>query len=282
MALSHTATNKLEQLFGGLPRPARLFVLTGAGCSTPSGIPDYRDTEGKWKRSPPMHLPEFLSNEHARQRYWARSMAGWRSFHAARPNAVHRSLAQLEASGNCKTLVTQNVDGLHQRAGSQEVIDLHGRLDQVLCLDCGHKVPREHVQDALIEQNPDWHYVVSQIAPDGDVDLDQVDYASFEAPGCSLCRGRLKPDVVFFGENVPKLRVERALQALDAADALLVVGSSLMVYSGFRYARAAATATKPILIINQGQTRADDLADLKLNVDAGHGLDSLHDALAKT
>ena len=280
MALPHTATTQLGQLFSGLPKPARLFVLTGAGCSTPSGIPDYRDTEGKWKRSPPMHLPEFLSSEHARQRYWARSMAGWRSFHAAKPNGVHRSIARLEASGHCKTLVTQNVDGLHQRAGSQEVIDLHGRLDQVLCLDCGHRESREHVQTALIEHNPDWHYVVSQIAPDGDVDLEQVDYARFEVPGCSRCRGRLKPDVVFFGENVPKLRVERALNALDAADALLVVGSSLMVYSGFRYARAAAAAEKPVIIINRGQTRADELASLKLDMDAGDALDSLHSVLA--
>jgi NAD-dependent SIR2 family protein deacetylase len=281
MALAHTATTQLKHLFSGLPRPVRLFVLTGAGCSTPSGIPDYRDTDGNWKRSPPMHLPEFLSSEHARQRYWARSMAGWRSFHAAQPNGVHVSIARLEASGHCKTLVTQNVDGLHQRAGSQEVIDLHGRLDQVLCLDCGHRMAREQVQEALVEYNPDWHYAVSQIAPDGDVDLEQVDYAHFKVPGCTRCRGRLKPDVVFFGENVPKLRVERALKALEAAHALLVVGSSLMVYSGFRYARAAAAAAQPVIIINRGQTRADDLANLKLNMDASDALDALHEALTQ-
>lgn len=274
------AASRLAELFSRLPRPARLFVLTGAGCSTPSGIPDYRDASGQWKRSPPMHLPEFLGSEHARQRYWARSMAGWRSFHAARPNPVHHALVQLEVSGYCNTLVTQNVDGLHQRAGNQRVIDLHGRLDDVVCLDCDHRITREYMQQALIENNPQWHYVVRQIAPDGDVDLEQVDYARFHVPACSRCGGRLKPDVVFFGENVPKARVERALQALAAADALLVVGSSLMVYSGFRYARAAAAEAKPIIIFNRGQTRADALASVKLDMDADDALALLHDALA--
>ena len=264
-----------------LPRHPRLLALTGAGCSTASGIPDYRDERGEWKRAAPMHFPEFISSEEKRKRYWARSMAGWRAFSKAAPNQVHQLLAQLEDSGSLHHLLTQNVDGLHQRAGSNRVVDLHGRLDEVVCLDCGACTSRAEMQDRLETQNPDWAYEVKQIAPDGDVDLERVDYARFQLVACDRCGGVLKPDVVFFGENVPKPRVEFALARLREADALLVVGSSLMVYSGFRFARAAQAAGLPIVIFNRGQTRADDLAQFKLEQDVGTSLMALTQALTR-
>ena len=169
-----------------------------------------------------MHFPEFISSEEKRKRYWARSMAGWRAFSKAAPNQVHQLLAQLEDSGSLHHLLTQNVDGLHQRAGSNRVVDLHGRLDEVVCLDCGARTSRAEIQDRLEAQNPDWAYEVKQIAPDGDVDLERVDYARFQLVACDRCGGVLKPDVVFFGENVPKPRVEFVLARLREADALLV------------------------------------------------------------
>jgi NAD-dependent SIR2 family protein deacetylase len=258
-----------------LPQHPRLLVLTGAGCSTASGIPDYRDERGEWKRAAPMHFPEFMASDDKRKRYWARSMAGWRAFSRATPNAVHEALATLEAQQVIHHLLTQNVDGLHQRAGSRRVVDLHGRLDAVLCLDCGAQFERRLVQEQLEAENPDWAYEVKQIAPDGDVDLDQVDYPRFKLVYCDRCGGILKPNVVFFGENVPRSRVDFALARLHEADALVVVGSSLMVYSGFRFARAAAQAQIPIVILNRGQTRADDLAILKLDQDVGLSLQQL-------
>ena len=250
-----------------LPSHPRFTVLTGAGCSTGSGIPDYRDENGKWKRTPPVHLPDFLRDPLAAKRYWARSMAGWRSFSKARPNAVHDLLVRMERHGSAHHLITQNVDGLHQRAGATRVVDLHGRLDAVVCLDCRARSRREDLQSELEHLNPDWTYQIDQIAPDGDVDLSQVDYPRFRIVACHHCGGMLKPDVVFFGENVPRARVEFAFARVAEADALLIVGSSLMVYSGFRFARAAAEANKPIIILNRGRTRADDLATIKIEDD---------------
>ncbi len=247
-----------------IDRHPRLFVLTGAGCSTGSGIPDYRDADGEWKRGRPVMLQDFLADEHWRKRYWARSLVGWKRMNAARPNDAHRSLARLESDGRVVQLVTQNVDGLHQAAGSRNVIDLHGRVDVVRCLGCDRRVPRAEVQAELTRRNPAFAELAALAAPDGDAELEGIDFAAFDVPGCETCGGLLKPDVVFFGERVPAERVERAFAALEQSDALLVVGSSLMVYSGYRFARAAADAGKPIAAVNLGRTRADDLLTLKV------------------
>jgi NAD-dependent SIR2 family protein deacetylase len=242
----------------------KLLVLTGAGCSTASGIPDYRDADGEWKRGRPIMLQDFLSSEHSRKRYWARGLIGWRRMRAAQPNDAHRSLAALEAQGRVVQLVTQNVDGLHQAAGSRNVIDLHGRVDVVRCLACDRRLSRQRVQAALVERNPLFAALDAVEAPDGDAALDGVDFADFDIPACEACGGLLKPDVVFFGERVPAERVQRAFEAVDQADAMLVVGSSLMVYSGYRFAKAMADAGKPIAAVNVGLTRADDLLALKV------------------
>ncbi|WP_329743516.1 NAD-dependent protein deacetylase [Dyella sp. A6] len=243
----------------------RLFVLTGAGCSTGSGIPDYRDALGRWKRPQPVTYQAFTGDVATRKRYWARSLVGWRRFGQATPNAVHHALVRLEQQARLTLLLTQNVDRLHQAAGQLNVIDLHGRLDRVRCLDCGLSMPRTDLQDELLRLNPDWATVEASDAPDGDADL-EADFAHFEVPACPRCAGMLKPDVVFFGEGVPRKRVDAGMQALDDADAMLVVGSSLMVYSGFRFARAAARTGKPLAAVNLGRTRADDLLQLKIEL----------------
>jgi len=254
----------------------RVFVLTGAGCSTASGIPDYRDRAGAWKRRPPVTYQAFVQDPATRARYWARSHAGWPMVARARPNAAHRALAELEARGRMAKLVTQNVDGLHQRAGSIDVLDLHGRIDAVRCLACDARVSREDVQAQLAACNPDWMHAVeaAAIAPDGDADLDAIDTTTFVAPHCTACGGLLKPDVVFFGENVPRARVDAAQQALQASDAMLVAGSSLMVYSGYRFALKAREAGLPLAILSLGTTRADPLATLKLDAECGETLEA--------
>jgi NAD-dependent SIR2 family protein deacetylase len=247
-----------------IDRHPRLFVLTGAGCSTASGIPDYRDDNGDWKRARPLMLQQFLAHESTRKRYWARSLVGWQRMSTARPNDAHLALASLERRGRIEALVTQNVDGLHQAGGSRNVIDLHGRVDVVRCLSCEQRLPRERVQADLARRNPRFAALDALAAPDGDADLDDVEFAAFDVPPCDACGGVLKPDVVFFGENVPKERAGRAMEALRRSDAMLVVGSSLMVLSGYRFAQAAAEAGKPIAAINLGRTRADDLLELKV------------------
>lgn len=250
----------------------RLFVLTGAGCSTDSGIPDYRDAEGGWKRAQPVTLQAFMGDPLTRRRYWARSLIGWQRFGHAQPNATHRALAHLQHRGNVERLVTQNVDRLHQAAGSTDVIDLHGRLDLVRCMDCWRLQPRSELQDELTILNPSWTTLHARTAPDGDADLEGLDFSTFEVPPCTYCAGILKPDVVFFGESVPKERVEAAMHHLAQADAMLIVGSSLMVYSGYRFAQAAALAGKPIAAVNIGRTRADDLLTLKVNAPCADAL----------
>ncbi len=235
----------------------RTLVLSGAGCSTDSGIPDYRDAGGQWKRHRPMQFQEFVSSDHGRRRYWARSLVGWRRVAAARPGRAHHALARLEAAGLLAGVVTQNVDGLHQRAGSRGVIDLHGRLDAVECLQCQAVVDRARFQLALEATNPGWADLAAREAPDGDADLDGVDYAHFQVPGCEHCGGVLKPAVVFFGECVPQARVAAATRALHRADVLLVVGSSLMVWSGYRFVRAAAAAGTPVVCVGLGRTRGE-------------------------
>lgn len=255
-----------------LDRNRSVTVLTGAGVSTASGIPDYRDDNGKWKAATPIQFAEFAGSEDARRRYWARSYVGWQRFGSARPNAAHHSLARLETAGKIDTLITQNVDRLHSRAGSERVIDLHGDLSRVRCLDCDATVTRGDYQERIKAANTDWHARVFEYRPDGDAELADAAYGDFTVPGCASCGGRMKPDVVMFGENVPAGRVSEAMAAVDRADALLVVGSSLMVYSGFRFARRAHETGKPIAIVNRGTTRADELATLKVEADCGAAL----------
>jgi len=248
----------------------RVFVLTGAGCSTDSGIPDYRDATGAWKRSQPVTWQAFTHEPATRSRYWARSFVGWPRVAHARPNRTHRALAMLETRGTLSMLVTQNVDGLHQRAGSRAVVDLHGRIDTVRCLGCDARIPRGRLQAELAARNPAWSSREAGTAPDGDADVE--DTTGFVPPECAACGGMLKPDVVFFGENVPRPRVDLAHDALRSSDAVLVVGSSLMVYSGFRFARMAREAGLSLAILTRGVTRADALATLKLDADCGDTL----------
>ena len=245
-----------------------VFVLTGAGCSTASGIPDYRDERGEWKRRPPVMIQAFRQHDAVYRRYWARAYAGWPRFTSATPGAAHYALAAWERAGTLARLVTQNVDGLHQRAGSRAVIDLHGRLDVVVCLGCGERSSREAVQTAMASSNTRWN-AAGVAAPDGDADVDAAAVDSFHPPRCDRCGGLVKPDVVFFGENVPGERYEDAREALGRAEALLVVGSSLMVYSGFRFVSQAHDVGLPIAIINRGRTRGDEFAELKVEADVG-------------
>ena len=267
--------SQVDALREFVDRHPRLFVLSGAGCSTGSGIPDYRDAHGAWKRTPPITLQVFLGQPLQRARYWARSMIGWRRFGTALPNAGHCALATMERRGRIEGLLTQNVDGLHQLGGSRSVIDLHGRMDTIRCLSCEKRTPREDFQRLLVTANPAWSMLDAAIAPDGDADLECADFSDFVIPNCEACSGLVKPDVVFFGENVPRERVEQASACLAASDAMLVVGSSLMVYSGYRFAIAAQRLGKPLAAINRGVTRADDLLDLKIDADCADALASL-------
>jgi NAD-dependent SIR2 family protein deacetylase len=260
-------------------RHRRVFALTGAGCSTASGIPDYRDDQGEWKRRPPVMIQAFRTQDAIYRRYWARAYVGWPRLATATPNPAHRAFAAWESAGTLLQLVTQNVDGLHQRAGSRTVLDLHGRLDVVVCLGCAARTDRSTLQTAIAAANPGWE-AEAAAAPDGDADLDGELVEAFTAPRCERCGGRLKPDVVFFGENVPAERYAEARDALARADALLVAGSSLMVYSGFRFVRAAHEAGLPIAIVNRGRTRGDELAELKVERDVGSTLTEVIGAMA--
>lgn len=262
-------TDALLQLLSPCPR---WTVLTGAGLSTGSGIPDYRDAQGAWKRPPPVTFGDFMSSAAVRQRYWARSLIGWPIFSQASPNSAHAALAQLENMGRVGQLITQNVDGLHQQAGSCRVVDLHGRLDTVLCMQCTLRTPRLHWQHALLQANPLWQTGYAQAAPDGDADLEGVNFAMFQVPPCPHCGGIIKPDVVFYGENVPPARVRSAMEELERSDALLIVGSSLMVYSGLRFVHAAKARNIPVAAINLGVTRADAELDVKLHAPCDEAL----------
>jgi NAD-dependent SIR2 family protein deacetylase len=269
---SQGSDDSVARLAAFIERHPRLLVLGGAGCSTESGIPDYRDDAGAWKRRPPVTWQAFTQEPLTRARYWARSLVGWPLLAAARPNAAHESLARLENAGHIDLLVTQNVDGLHEAAGSRRVIDLHGRIDRIVCTACGDVTPRAAFQLRLAMLNPDWAALSATSAPDGDADLESQDFAGFVVPECAVCSGRLKPDVVFFGENVPPARVTEAMAGVERADAMLIVGSSLMVYSGFRFARAAAQRGIPIAAVNRGVTRADSLLELKIERGVGEVL----------
>jgi NAD-dependent SIR2 family protein deacetylase len=246
-----------------------VFVLSGAGVSTDSGIPGYRDEHGAWKGRAPIQYREFVGSETARKRYWARSSIGFRLIEQAAPNPAHHALRALELRGSLSLLVTQNVDGLHRRAGSVKLVDLHGRLDQVRCLGCEALTSRAALQSELMDRNPEFARASATFKPDGDAELADVDYERFRIVACAHCGGMLKPHVVFFGENVPAERVREAMSALEASRSLLIVGSSLMVFSGLRFARTAARLGLPIAIVNRGVTRADELSRLKLNGDVG-------------
>lgn len=254
---------------------SRWVALTGAGISVASGIPTYRNDRGEWQRSDPIQHRDFIENEASRRRYWARSMAGWGYVAQSAPNRSHHALAALEQAGHIDLLATQNVDRLHQRAGHRAVVDLHGRLDRVKCLNCGAELERADLQEELEALNPDWKATIAAIRPDGDAEVADEVVDAMRVPPCQACGGTLMPDVVFFGGTVPRERVDRITQAIEAADGLLVAGSSLMVYSGFRFARQAHKAGKALVIINRGHTRADELATLKVEEDAADVLDQL-------
>ena len=251
----------------------RIAVLTGAGCSTESGIPDYRGPETRRRARNPIQFRAFLGDPASRRRYWARAMVGWARFSAAQPNDAHRALAAMEESGLLTGLVTQNVDRLHQDAGSRNVVELHGALAEVICLSCGRLSPRARLQERLQEANPGWADRVAELAPDGDAEIDPS--RDFRVVGCERCDGPLKPHVVFFGEGVPRERVDAAWAIVDAADVLLVVGSSLAVYSGYRFVRGAAKRGQPIALINLGETRGDGHARVRVDARAGQLLPHL-------
>jgi NAD-dependent SIR2 family protein deacetylase len=252
----------------------RMLVLGGAGISTGSGIPDYRDEQGQWKRRQPVMAQEFMRSASVRRRYWARSMLGWPMIAGARPNAAHDALARMEQAGCITLLVTQNVDGLHQRAGSRRVVELHGSLAGVACVACRTELPRPFLQETLESLNPKFLQLRAATAPDGDADLDGR-FDTFAVPDCPQCGGVLKPTVVFFGDAVPKDRVHATLAALEEADAMLVVGSSLMTYSGYRFCEKARQLGKPIAAINLGCTRADHLFALKVQRSCAEVLEEL-------
>lgn len=270
----------IDKLVEFLRRRKNITVLSGAGCSTGSGIPDYRDEDGNWKNAQPVQYRDFVDSDKVRQRYWARSFAGWRRINGAKPNAAHAALASLEQSGHVRSLITQNVDNLHRIAGSRMVIDLHGVLRKIRCLSCEVIGDRGDWQAMLEASNPHWSAQVSAYTPDGDAELSQSDHQDFNVPDCPACGGIIKPDVVFFGEAVPSARVNVATDRLQQSDALLVVGSSLMVFSGYRFARLAQAAEIPVVIINRGRTRADDLASQKMSGDCAEVLPQLADRLA--
>ncbi|WP_185076932.1 NAD-dependent protein deacetylase [Nonomuraea jabiensis] len=259
-----TVTRLAELVAGG-----GVAVLSGAGLSTESGIPDYRGPTGRARRAEPMTYQRFVGSAQARQRYWARSHVGWRQIGQARPNAGHRAVAELERRGLLAGIVTQNVDGLHQAAGARRVIELHGGLDRVVCLSCRERTPRAELERRLRAANPEWEAAAARINPDGDAVLTDAQVAGFQVVGCAACGGVLKPDVVFFGENVPRPRVDECFALVGGARLLLVLGSSLTVRSGLRFVTKAASLGIPIAIVNQGETGGD--ADASLTLDAPLG-----------
>lgn len=253
----------------------RIAVLTGAGISTESGIPDYRGPETRRRARTPIRFQEYAASHEGRARYWARSMIGWPLMAAARPNAGHIALAALERAGVVTGVVTQNVDRLHHAAGSRRVIELHGALAEVRCLSCDHRVPRALLQARLEALNPQFREARAEIAPDGDAELAPAWLRDFRVANCQACDGVLKPNVVFFGENVPPTTVAEAFALVEAADSLLVLGSSLAVYSGYRFVKRAHERGQPIALINLSESRGDALATLRLEASIGEVLPEL-------
>lgn len=264
---THNVEPETQQLLDFIQQYPHLVILTGAGISLQSGIPTYRDQNGVWKGSAPMQHQDFMNKETVRRRYWARSFIGRSTIADAQPNTAHHAIAALEQAGFVELLITQNVDNLHQQAGSQKVIDLHGNLQDVHCLDCAAHSRREDLQQRIGSLNPQLQGLTAEMRPDGDAILSDEQVGQVRIPDCLACGGVLMPEVVFFGGTVPATRVQYCLDALQRADALLVVGSSLKVYSGYRFCLRAAQWNKPIALINPGQTRADKLAALHLKTD---------------
>jgi NAD-dependent SIR2 family protein deacetylase len=264
-----------------LLRGRRVVALTGAGCSTESGIPDYRGPDTPPRIRPPIQHREFVDRVDARRRYWARSVLGWARFSAARPNPAHTALAELEQRGALAGLITQNVDGLHGAAGSRAVVELHGALARVRCLACEAPATRDAIQDRLLDANRGWldHARGAAIAPDGDADLPDALVDGFAVVACAICGGTLMPDVVFFGGSVPRPTLDAAWGLFDQAEVLLVVGSSLTVFSGYRFVRRAAERSVPVAILNRGPTRGDDHAAIRVDARAGLALPALAQAL---
>ncbi len=257
-------------------------VLSGAGCSTDSGIPDYRGPDGSLRTQQPIQFREFMNSEARRARYWARSMVGWPRFSTARPNAAHTAVAALEEAGFVRGVITQNVDELHQAAGSRTVVDLHGKLSEVRCMGCGRVTLRDEMQRRMQEMNADFDATADRYVADGDAELPTGAEQGFLVPACDACGGILKPDVVFFGENVPKERLARTWEIFDQGALLLVVGSSLTVFSGRRFVLRAVQEEKPIAIVNLGPTRADEVATCKVEARLGDTLPRLVEALTGT
>ncbi|MFI0419771.1 NAD-dependent protein deacetylase [Spongiactinospora sp. 9N601] len=252
-----------------------VVVLSGAGLSTESGIPDYRGESGRKRQARPMTYQTFVGSAAARRRYWARSHLGWRHITGALPNTGHRAVAELQRRGLVAGIITQNVDGLHQAAGASDVVELHGGLDRVRCLSCGERSPRHVLHRRLAAANPGWDTAAGEINPDGDADLDDDLIESFTIVDCGGCGGVLKPDVIFFGENVPRVRVQECYAMTERAALLLVLGSSLTVMSGYRFVRHAAELAIPIAIVNQGPTRGDAQAMVTLDAPLGPTLGAL-------
>lgn len=258
-----------------LLRGRRVLALTGAGCSTESGIPDYRGPETRRRARNPIQHREFVGDPTARQRYWARSALGWPRFASAAPNAGHKALAELERGGIVGSVLTQNVDRLHQAAGTRNIIELHGALADVACLDCGGHEPRAELQARILALNPGFREEAEELAPDGDAELPLEAVRGFRVPACLACGGVLKPDVVFFGGSVPREKVESAYAELDASEVLLVVGSSLAVFSGYRFVLRAAERGIPVALVNLGESRGDAHAAVRVDARAGEVLPEL-------
>ncbi len=276
--LASAPTEGVEAL-AALLRGRRVVVLTGAGCSTESGIPDYRGPGTRARARNPIQHREFLTRPEVRARYWARSLLGWPRFSAARPNAAHEALAALEREGHVLGLITQNVDRLHHAAGSQRVIELHGALARVRCLDCEAMEPRTELQERLLALNPGFVEHSAELRPDGDAELSLELVRAFQVASCTRCGGTLKPDVVFFGDNVPPPTVEAAFSLLEEGEALLVVGSSLAIYSGYRFLQRAAARHVPVGLVNLGECRGTELMDVRVEARAGDVLPRLVEAL---
>ncbi len=276
---SRPVSSSVEELVDCL-RGRRVVVLTGAGVSTESGIPDYRSPEALQRIRRPIHGPEFVRSPALRRRYWARSMVGWQRFREARPGPAHFALARLEGAGVVRGLITQNVDRLHRHAGSTSVIELHGALAETVCLDCGCIEERDALQARMRALNPSWLDGPTPMAPDGDADLPDELIEGFVTPACVQCDGVLKPNVVFFGHNVAKPIVEQAFAKVDEGEALLVAGTSLAVFSGYRFLLRAADRKIPIAIVNRGPVRGEERATVKVDAGTGETLGALATRLA--
>ncbi len=280
--MAHDALADGITRLAGLMRGRRVLALSGAGLSTESGIPDYRGPRSTPRTTRPIYYREFVDSPDSRARYWARSAVGWPRVDAALPNAGHMALARMERTNAVIGVITQNVDRLHQKAGSRDVLELHGSLSDVVCLQCGTREERAALQERILSLNPQWadgQFRTALTEPDGDVRVEPPLDGSFRVPNCQRCNGILKPGVTFFGENVPGPRVEQAFAMLSRADVLLVLGSSLAVYSGYRFVARAAQDEKPIAIVNSGPTRGDNVAAVRIEAALGEALQGLAAAL---